>query len=238
MNGFLILGFFAGMGHALEADHLAAVGAMAAGRSSPKRLAFLGALWGLGHTITLFLLCSAVIVFGFVLNDRSAAVLEFAVGVMLVILGLDVLRRMQTAKVHFHVHDHGNGAPHIHAHSHLGSTLPHAQDPHDHKHPKGFPVKPLLVGLVHGAAGSAGLLALALAASRDTWLAIFYVLIFGLGSMCGMATLTFVVSWPLGIAERSAKWLHRGLHIAISCVAIGLGLSVIFQAGHIVWGSA
>lgn len=238
MESFLVLGFFIGMGHALEADHLAAVGAMATGRSSPRRLAFLGAVWGLGHTVTLFLLCSTVILFGFVLNERAAAVLEFAVGVMLVVLGLDVLRRMRKAKIHFHVHDHGNGKPHIHAHSHLHSTVPHKEDPHHHAHPQGFPIKALLVGLVHGAAGSAALLALALAASRDAWLALSYVLLFGLGSICGMAALTLVAAWPLGLAERSAKWLHRGLHIAISCVAIILGVSVMLETGRVIWGIA
>ena len=238
MEGFLVLGFLVGMGHALEADHLAAVGSMAAGRSSPRRLAFMGAIWGLGHTITLFVLCSAVIAFGLVLNERAAAALEFSVGVMLVVLGLDVLRRMRKAKVHFHVHEHGDGQPHIHAHSHLGSKHPHHQDPHQHAHPKGFPVKALLVGLVHGAAGSAALLALALAASRDPWLAIGYVILFGLGSICGMAALTFVAAWPLGFAERSAKWLHRGLHVAISSAAIILGASVMLETGRIIWGGA
>jgi hypothetical protein len=183
MYAFLLLGFLVGMGHSLEADHLAAVGAMATGRSSKKRLALLGAAWGLGHTITLFLLCSAVIFFGFVLTERATAAMEFAVGTMLVILGVDVLRRMGRARVHFHAHDHGDGRPHIHAHSHLGAKLAHAVDPHDHGHPQRFPVKALLVGLMHGAAGSAGLLALALAVSRESWIAITYVLLFGVGSM-------------------------------------------------------
>jgi hypothetical protein len=235
MYAFLFLGFLVGMGHSLEADHLAAVGAMATGRSSKKRLALLGAAWGLGHTITLFLLCSAVIFFEFVLTERGTAAMEFAVGMMLVILGLDVLRRMGRARMHFHVHDHGDGYPHIHAHSHLGSKLPHAVDPHDHAHPQTFPVKALLVGLMHGAAGSAGLLALALAVSREPWIAITYVLLFGVGSMCGMAALTCLAAWPLGLAERSATWLHHGLQCAISCVAIVLGISAMLESGYLIW---
>jgi hypothetical protein len=211
---------------------------MAAGRSSPKRLAFLGAVWGLGHTITLFLLCSVVIAFGFVLTSRAAATLEFAVGVMLVILGLDVLRRVRKARIHFHVHEHGDSQRHIHAHSHLEPKVAHHRDPHDHRHPQGFPIRALLVGLVHGAAGSAALLALALAASRDPWLAIGYVIVFGIGSICGMAALTFVAAWPLGLAEHSATWLHRGLHIAISSAAIFLGVSIMLETGRLVWGIA
>jgi hypothetical protein len=235
MEGFLALGFLVGMGHSLEADHLAAIAAMATGHNSKKRLAFLGAAWGLGHTIMLFLLCSTMIVFGLVLTERAAAAMEFAVGMMLVVLGLDVLRRMRRAQVHFHIHDHGDGQPHIHAHSHLGSKPPHDIDPHDHAHSRGFPVKALLVGLVHGAAGSAGLLALALAASRSPWLAITYVLLFGVGSICGMAALTCVAAWPLRLAQHSATWFYRGLHCAISCVAIVLGLRVMLESAHFVW---
>jgi hypothetical protein len=235
MYAFLLLGFLPGMGHSLEADHLAAVGAMATGRSSKKRLAVLGAAWGLGHTITLLLLCSAVIFFGFVLTEWGTAAMEFAVGMTLVILGVDVLCRVGRARVHFHVHDHGDGHPHIHAHSHLGSKLPHAVDPHDHAQPQRLPGKALLVGMMHGAAGSAGLLALALAVSREPWIAIIYVLLFGFGSICGMTALTCLAAWPLGLAERSATGLHHGLHSAISCVAIVLGISAMLESGHLVW---
>ena len=229
MESFLVLGFLVGMSHALEADHLAAVGSMASGRTSPKRLAFMGAAWGLGHTITLFLLCSDVILFGFVLTDRAAAVLELAVGVMLVILGANVLYSMGKSRIHFHVHDHGDGHPHIHAHSHAKAQVPHQRDPHRHEHPRGFPLKALIVGLVHGAAGSAALLALALAASREPWLALAYVAVFGVGSMCGMAMLTLVVAWPMKLAERSARWFHRGLYAAIGLVAIFIGGGLIVE---------
>ena len=105
MNSVLLIGFLVGMGHALEADHLAAVGSMASGRTSPKRLAIMGAAWGLGHTITLFLLCSAVILLGFVLTDRLAATLEFGVGIMLIILGADVLRRMVKKEMNFFMNE-------------------------------------------------------------------------------------------------------------------------------------
>lgn len=234
MESFLVLGFLVGMSHALEADHLAAIGSMASGRSSPKRLAFMGAAWGLGHTITLFLLCSAVILFGFVLTDRAAAALELAVGVMLVILGANVLYRMTRSKIHFHVHDHGDGQPHIHAHSHAHAKVVHNRDPHIHEHPRGLPIRALMVGLMHGAAGSAALLALALAASREPWLALTYVAVFGIGSMCGMAMLTFVVAWPMKFAERSARWMHRGLYTAIGLVAIGIGGRLILETAPLV----
>ncbi|MEO1544839.1 MAG: high frequency lysogenization protein HflD [Pseudomonadota bacterium] len=238
MEGFLFLGFVIGMAHALEADHVAAVGAMATGRNTPKSLALRGAAWGLGHTITLFAICSAAILFGFVLTDQAAAALEFAVGIMLVVLGLDVIRRMRAARVHFHVHDHGDGRPHVHAHSHHGAKVSHASDPHDHSHHHAFPLKALGVGLIHGAAGSAGLLALAVAASKDAWLAVGYVALFGIGSILGMAALSFVAAWPLGAAERSATWLHRGVQLTAAVVAIGLGVHVMMETGHAALGTA
>ncbi len=237
MEGFLALGFLIGMQHALEADHLAAVGAMAAGRNASKRgLVLRGAAWGLGHTITLFAICSAVILLGLTLTDRMAAALEFGVGVMLVLLGLDVLRRMRAKRVHFHVHIHDGGRPHIHAHSHQGATTPHAADPHHHRHPHGFPLRALAIGLVHGAAGSAGLLALAVAATKEPLAAVGYVAVFGLGSILGMAALSFVAAWPLGAAERRAKWLHGGLSVGAAMLAIGLGADVMLQTAGIAWG--
>lgn len=236
MLGFLTIGFLVGMSHALEADHLAAVGAMANGRSSRWGLALRGAAWGLGHTITLLAICSAVVIFGFALTDQTAAALEFSVGAMLVLLGVDVMRRMRRRRVHFHVHDHGDGQRHIHAHSHRDAAVPHQADPHRHEHPQGLPFRALLVGLVHGAAGSAGLLALAVAATREPMMAVGYFLVFGLGSMIGMAALSFVAAWPLGWIEHGAKWLHRTVTIAIAATAIGLGISVMMDTGGVVFG--
>jgi hypothetical protein len=236
MEGFLLLGFLVGMSHALEADHLAAVGAMAAGQGGSRRLlASRGAAWGLGHTLTLFAISASVILFGLTLSDQAAAALEFAVGVMLVLLGLDVLRRMRRRRIHFHAHDHGDGKPHLHAHSHTGESGAHDTSPHRHRHPEGFPLRALLVGLVHGAAGSAGLLALAVATTREPLTALGYVLVFGIGSMIGMAALSLVAAWPLAAAERRAKLLHQGLTVAIALLAIGLGIDVMAGTAAEAW---
>ncbi len=237
MEGFLALGFLIGMQHALEADHLAAVGAMAAGKTGSKRqLALRGAVWGLGHSITLFLICAAAILLGFTLTERWGAALEFGVGVMLVLLGLDVLRRLYVKRVHFHVHSHGGGTRHLHAHSHHGAEKPHHQDPHSHSHPKGFPLRALGVGLMHGAAGSAGLLALAVAATQDALTALAYVSLFGVGSILGMALLSYAVAWPLSAAEKHASWAYKGLSIAAALLAVGLGIDVMGDTGALAWG--
>ena len=227
MEGFLLLGFFAGMGHALEADHLAAVGTMAGSGEGRARLVLRGAVWGLGHTLTLFAICTAVIMFSMALTPERAAALEFGVGAMLVLLAADVLRRLRAQRVHFHAHQHDGQRRHIHAHSHLGAAEPHDRDPHRHRHAQGFPLRALAVGLMHGAAGSAALVALALGTTEAPAAALSYVAIFGIGSMAGMATLSFVAAWPLTVLERTASWMHAAAQLAIAAVAAGIGLTVI-----------
>lgn len=234
MEHFLVLGFLVGMAHALEADHLAAVGAMAAKESgAPRRLALRGAVWGLGHTITLFAICLLVIGFGLVMTEAASAALEFGVGVMLVLLGVDVIYRMRKKRIHFHAHDHGDGRPHLHAHSHEGAEVAHSEDRHEHAHPQGFPMRALLVGLVHGAAGSGGLIALAVAATQDAATALAYAALFGIGSIAGMAALSAVAAWPLNWAERSAKWLYRGAMAAAAGLAIVIGGGVMWETAPI-----
>lgn len=232
MIGFLVLGFLIGMSHALEADHLAAIGTMLTDRKKSKRaLAYRGAVWGLGHTITLFAICSTVILLGLTLTERMSAALEFGVGIMLILLGLDVFRRFRKKKLHFHGHEHEDGAKHMHVHSHAEAKETHSIDAHHHEHPKGFPVKALLIGLVHGAAGSAGLLALAVAATQNVTTAVFYVLSFGLGSILGMAALTYAVAWPLKWADKGVGWMHTALNASAAGLAIAMGCYILLQTG-------
>lgn len=237
MLGFLSLGFLMGMTHALEADHLAAMAAMSADKSGGrKRMAIRGAFWGTGHTITLFFLGALVLVFGYALTETRAARLEFGVGVMLVALGLNLLWRLARNRVHFHAHSHGGGKLHLHAHSHAGEAAPHAASPHAHEHAQGLPWRALLVGLMHGAAGSAGLLTLAVATTQSPVVALGYILVFGIGSICGMAALSFAVAWPMGAIERAARVLHVGVAILAGAVAIGLGVEVLAANAPIAWG--
>lgn len=244
MVSFLILGFLIGISHALEADHLAAVGALAgSGRSSSKKLAFLGASWGLGHTTTLLALSSAVLVFGFVLSDSVAAGMEFAVGVMLVLIGMHVFWKIRQSRIHFHIHEHGDGNKHFHAHSHskthtskeLDAKQTHKKEPHFHKH--GFSLRAYLIGLMHGAAGSAGLIALTAVATRDVATAFSYVLVFGFGSICGMALLTYAVSWPLRLSENMAGRFFKITQGAIATITIVIGTNVMIENGPVIWGS-
>lgn len=247
MVSFLILGFLIGISHALEADHLAAVGALAiSGKSTPKRLAFLGASWGMGHTTTLFLLSATVIGFGIVLNEYIAAGLELMVGLMLVLLGAQVFWKLRKSKIHFHIHQHNGGKKHIHAHSHAGSkekhtstnysSANHSRDQHEHKHTheKGFSPRAFFIGLAHGAAGSAGIVALTAAATQDIWTALLYVLVFGLGSIIGMMVLSYAISWPIRLSEGGAVGAFQFIQGSVACVAVYIGITIIIANGPLV----
>lgn len=239
MLGILALGFLMGMSHALEADHLAAMAAISGDRSTQKRKMMMrGAFWGAGHTLTLFVLGSLVIVFGFVLTDANAARLEFAVGVMLVLLGVHLVVRMSRRKIHFHAHSHEDGKPHLHAHSHHGETGGHTASSHHHSHPEGLPWRALLVGLVHGAAGSAGLLTLVIATTQSPLISLAYIIIFGVGSIFGMAVLSYAVAWPLGAIERSARSIHMTVTVAAALFAFGIGANVMLSTATLAWGGS
>ncbi len=235
MISFLFLGFLIGMSHAVEADHLAAIGALAAREAGGRRsLVLRGVAWGMGHTITLFALCFLVLIFGIAITDEAAAALEFGVGVMLVLLGSDVLWRIYKRRIHFHPHTHDGGQLHLHAHSHPKTDTPHEVDHHHHTH-SGFSLKAMMVGLMHGAAGAAALLALAVATAKDPLVALAYTLVFGVGSIIGMALLSFVAAWPLQSVEGHAHFIYRFLIALAGCAAIFIGIDSMFNTGALAW---
>ena len=223
----LVFGMLVGMQHALEADHLAAVAALSAKKSSPRQLVLRGAYWGLGHTLSLFAICGAVILLGLAITEHVEAVLEFCVGVMIVLLGVHVLFTLTRRRIHFHVHQRG-GERHVHAHAHAGESTGHDASPHAHAHPSGF-IKALVVGLMHGAAGSGALLVLVVAVSHSTAGALYYVLSFGLGSIIGMAALSFVASYPLKFLEKGAGWLDTAVMAAIGGFAVLIGGGLVIE---------
>ena len=227
MFGILGLGFLLGMQHALEADHIAAVSSIAARRSHVGDIVRHGLTWGLGHTLTLFAFAGAAILLGRAIPEHVARPMETAVGVMLVGLGAHVLWRLWRDRVHFHRHGHGDGTVHIHAHSHAGETLPHARAPHAHAH--GFRWRTLLVGLMHGMAGSAALLVLAVSQAASAAVGLGYVALFGIGSMIGMAALSTVIAVPLAASARWLTWANRGLQGVVGAVTIVIGITTIVE---------
>src|SRR5258707_4711389 len=225
MFGILGLGFLLGMQHALEADHIAAVSSIAARRSHVGDIVKHGLTWGLGHTLTLFAFAGAAILLGHAIPQTIARPIEPAVGVMLVGLGAHVLWRLWRDRVHFHRHGHGDGTVHIHAHSHAGENIPHISTTHAHGH--GFRWRTLLVGLMHGMAGSAALLVLAVSQASSAAVALGYVALFGVGSMVGMGVLSTVIAVPLAVSARWLTWANRGLQGAVGLITIAIGVMTI-----------
>jgi hypothetical protein len=225
MFGILGLGFLLGMQHALEADHIAAVSSIAARRTHVGDIVKHGLTWGLGHTLTLFAFAGAAILLGHAIPEPLARPIETAVGVMLVGLGAHVLWRLWRDRVHFHRHGHGDGTVHIHAHSHAGETASHISAVHAHAH--GFRWRTLLVGLMHGMAGSAALLVLAVSQASSPGAGLGYVALFGIGSMIGMGALSAVIAVPLAVSARWLTWANRGLQGAVGILTIAIGLNTI-----------
>jgi ABC-type nickel/cobalt efflux system permease component RcnA len=233
MLGLLVLGFFIGMRHALEADHVAAVSSLATRSASPRECLKQGVFWGLGHTFTLFLFGSVVLLLDRVLPERLASALELAVGVMLVALGLDVLRRLARERVHFHLHEHEGGVRHFHGHSHAGES---AHGTHSHGHWRKLPLKALVVGLVHGMAGSAALILLTLENVPNVGAGLLYILLFGVGSIAGMALLSIAIAVPLRYSAAGLTRLHGLLHGAIGLATVAIGVATVLGAGRRFFG--
>lgn len=224
----LLFGGLVGMQHALEADHLAAVAAMSAGRSSRRALILRGSFWGVGHTATLLTICGMLILWGGTISERTQSLLELAVAVMIMGLGGNVLYRLWRQRPHFHFHRHGPRVTHLHAHVHEAESIPHTRSAHAHGHESLGLKRAIMVGMVHGTAGSAGLLVLA--ASAGTMVeAISYVLAFGAGSILGMAALSFVASYPLGFLEKCAGWMNTAALTTIGCAAMFIGLRLFTE---------
>lgn len=227
----LLFGLLLGMQHALEADHLAAVATLVAREPDGRRVVRQGMFWGLGHTLTLLAFGGVVMVIGVALSDAWVHGLEGAVGAMLVLLGLDLLRRLWRERVHFHGHRHAPATElppvhHFHAHTHRGEHAPHDREAHVHEH-RPLPLRALLVGMVHGLAGSAALVLLTLQQVGSPWVGLLYILLFGAGSLAGMAALSWAVSWPMRLtAGRLSGW-HRALNVTVAGASIGLGLQVV-----------
>ncbi len=228
MTGLLLLGFLVGMRHALEADHVAAVATLASQSGSMQDALRQGAFWGLGHTITLFLFGSIVLLVDGIIPQHFADSLEFAVGLMLLVLGIDVLRRLYKDRVHFHAHRHDTEQAHFHAHSHAGEPQ-HETSTHQHQHLKGLPKRALLIGLMHGMAGSAALIVLTLKTVDSAWTGMLYMALFGIGSILGMAVLSVAISVPMRYSSARLGWLYNSLQLGVAVLTLGIGGVIVIE---------
>jgi len=220
-------GFVLGLKHATEADHLAAVSTMVVERRSMWSSALVGGLWGLGHTISLFVAGIFVLLLDFQISENTARWLEFAVGIMLTLLGLNVLRKLISGG-HLHFHSHGHGQ-HVHAHPHLHD---HSEASHPElAHASGHNPKSLVIGLVHGLAGSAGLMLVMIPTIPSKSIGLLYIVIFGIGSIGGMMLMSFLVGLPFHFTALRFNRFNHLLQAVAGAVSIALGLWIVYEKG-------
>lgn len=216
------LGFLLGMRHALDADHVAAVSTMLAQRPNLRRSGFIGLCWGCGHTAVLLAVGLTVLALKITIPDAVAQVFESIVGLMLVALGLALAVTLYREQWHLHAHDH-DGARHVHLHSHRLS------DGHAHRHGWHESMPPLVVGMVHGLAGSATLMLAVLSAARTLWEGLAYILLFGLGSILGMTALGVLICLPFSYSDSMGRYGQTAVRGLASLGSIGFGLAILFR---------
>jgi ABC-type nickel/cobalt efflux system permease component RcnA len=233
------LGMVFGLKHATEVDHVVAVSAIVSEQRSVLRSAVVGGLWGAGHTASLVIVGMLVLVFRVAIPLPVANWLEF--GVALMIIGLGVLAMMRVLRrrndVHLHRHSH-DGQSHVHVHFHERSSqhesdaslFPRASEASNSSHPShshtisrlGF--KPLLVGAMHGLAGSAALTLLVLTQIQSVWLGLLYLALFGIGSTFGMLLMSGLIGLPFALSGRRLTSINYGLQSAAGMLSIAFGL--------------
>jgi ABC-type nickel/cobalt efflux system permease component RcnA len=246
----VVLGFLLGMLHATDADHVIAVSTIVSRQHSVGSAARVGFLWGVGHTFTVFVVGSAIIVFNLAIPPRLELAMEFCVALMLVLLGFITLSRVSrhvretlTAALvegswhhphaepmpgsHLHLHAHGDYV-HAHEHGHGAADHGHADTPLGwlDRHLGGVgtyqALRPLSIGVVHGLAGSAAVALLVLAQIREPLWAVAYLLLFGVGTTAGMMLITSLIAVPFVQTQRRPL-LNLGMQVVGGALSVGLG---------------
>ena len=220
------LGLLLGIQHALDPDHLIAVSTIVSEHKNFKWASLIGAFWGLGHTTTLFIVGLLVIGLRVSIPPRLGEGLEFLVALMLVILGINVLRKAFGAeRVHLHTHSH---SPETHTHFHVHDN-PH-QD-HAHSHPFKAMRRPFIVGMVHGLAGSAALMLLVLSTIESPLGGLAYIVIFGLGSVGGMLLLSGIISLPFILTAQRFSVMNRWIRVVAGVASVTFGIYLGWEIG-------
>jgi len=214
----LFLGFLLGLSHALDADHVVAVGTLAAETESLKRSSILGIFWGIGHTVTLTVIGGLILSLKWKIPQVLATSMEVLVAGMIVGLGALLLwRARRPLTFHAHTHSHDDST-HTHVHVHVQNKEAHA-----HHHLRNSLRKAFGVGLVHGIAGSAALTLTVMATMPSRFLGLLYIVVFGTGTIAGMFVMSTVISMPfIFMAQRAAHWQTR-IKVCAGIFAMGFG---------------
>lgn len=203
----LALGFFLGMRHATDSDHVIAVTTIVSQEHKIGSAALTGIFWGIGHSITLLIVGAAIVLSGVVIPERLGMSLEFCVALMLVLLGL----------------------------LNLGGFRRNLKEAHDHSHGHGFylRLRPVVVGVVHGLAGSAAVALLVLPMIRKPVWALFYLFIFSAGTIAGMMLITTIIAVPITYSANRFQSFNRYVGVAAGAFSLAFGLFLVHQIGFV-----
>lgn len=226
------LGLVFGLKHATEVDHVVAVSTIVSEHRNIWRSALVGGLWGMGHTFSLITVGVIVLVLRVAIPEHVSNWLEFSVALMIIGLGINAFVRALHRRSDMHLHKHTHqGTTHLHIHFHEDGT-DHAEPIAAHSHALsriGF--KPLLVGMMHGLAGSGALTVLVLAQIESAILGLLYLAIFGIGSIVGMLLMSFLVGLPFTLSARRLSGFNYGLQTIAGILSIAFGLWYAYVTG-------
>jgi ABC-type nickel/cobalt efflux system permease component RcnA len=231
------LGLVFGLKHATEVDHVVAVSAIVSEHRNVLRSALVGGLWGIGHTVSLVVVGLLVLVFRVAIPLPVANWLEFGVALMIIGLGALALTRVlhRRTDVHLHRHSH-DGQSHVHIHFHEQGTEHESgassnkmrHSTHSHAVSRlGF--KPLLVGAMHGLAGSAALTLLVLTQIQSLWLGLVYLTLFGVGSTFGMLLMSGLIGLPFLLSGKRLTRISYSLQTVAGGLSIGFGVWYAYE---------
>lgn len=218
------LGLLFGLKHATEVDHVVAVSTIASQQRNVLRSALVGALWGAGHTASLLIVGVIVLSLRIAIPKSVSNWLEFCVALMIVGLGATALWRALRKRSDLHVHEHSHeGVSHVHIHFHESETRHKPERKHSHA-VSVVGIKPVLIGMMHGLAGSGALTLLVLTQIDSAWVGFLYLTIFGFGSIVGMLLMSGLIGLPFALTSRSVSSLHQRMQLAAAIVSIVFGL--------------
>jgi ABC-type nickel/cobalt efflux system permease component RcnA len=234
LNAVAVLGvgLLFGLKHATEVDHVVAVSTIVTQHRNVLRSALVGALWGAGHTVSLLIIGVIVLSLRIAIPESVSGWLEFGVALMIIGLGTAALWRSlrRRSDVHLHEHSH-NGMSHVHVHFHESKTQHDSRRQHSHTISR-IGVKPVLIGMMHGLAGSGALTLLVLTQISSAWLGLLYLGVFGFGSVLGMILMSGLIGLPFALTARNLSSLHYRMQMVAAVVSIAFGLWYAYETAR------
>jgi len=197
----LLFGLLLGMKHATEPDHIVAVSTIASRTNKLSLSSLAGVFWGIGHTLTLLVVGMIVISLKQHIPEIVVTWMEMAVGMMIIVLAVASFRATWRMNEHQPLR-----IQHLH-------------------------MKSMLIGVVHGMAGSAGMVLLALTTVETSWQAFALIVAFGLGTVIGMMIFTTLLGLPFLFA-RPKQTLYRALVQVVSIFSLVYGVYYMYEIGR------